>query len=813
MTRSIGIDFGTCNSAMAHMHRGEPRVILNQQNMDVTPSAVSLGKRGELLVGKEARNRAVLEPENTILSIKRKIGTDERIAFNGRTYTPTEIAALILRKMKKDAEVRLGEPVGRAVITVPAYYGERAAAATREAGRLAGFTVLRMINEPMAASLAYGLDRAPEAAKTILVYDLGAGTFDISIVMLVQGAFAVIGHLGDTHLGGDDFDQLIIDYLIELVRTEHGVDLSEDRRALQKLRSAAEEAKIALSSQSYAEVVLPAIAPGVDLEAELSRAQYEEWIRPHIERTVELVRKAVQDADMALDMVDHMLLVGGPTYTPLVQSALESLVGRERLLRQVNPMLCVAMGAAIQTGLVTEIDCPNPRCNQKNPVEAEVCSACGRSLVGDEKVDCPACFMPNDIDRRSCWKCGASLAPGVRPQPAATATWTCQECGKPNPANLTACSVCQAPRDRGGLRCPSPGCGYINEPGARKCARCGADFGPSVLDVTAKDLGVELHDGRMSVIIPKGTGFPTATPATRPYYTVAENQRQLEVAIYEGENPQANRNDYCGAVTMELPPGLPKGTAVAISFDLDPSRTIYVTVQLQDGSGRQVQARIRRTTMPADMKKELEQMQRQAEKLLEEAQEALDDMDRKDLEGLRSEIAEVLDSGDSARAEQALPGWKEHLAASQRKADTLDEIRHVLARASWVVEVVREYMEKDKADTIARMVAEVEAALGKHRVEEAAEKARALTQYMDGLGGVINLITYCQYASAHPSVPPALQSRLAGGLAELKRAFHSNNRQLMERTLTELGRMLDEAARYLNVRPEDMASGITDTKH
>ena len=809
MTRAIGIDFGTCNSAMAYMHRGEPRVILNQESMDVTPSAVSLGRRGELLVGRAARNRAPLEPDNTTLSITRTMGSDERVSFNGRSYTPTEIAALILRRMKEDAEKRLGEPVGRAVITIPAYYGERADAATREAGRLAGFTVLRMINEPMAASLAYGLDRAPESSKTILVYDLGAGTFDISIVMLVQGAFAVMGHLGDTRLGGDDFDRLIVTHLLETVHTEHGVDLSQDRKAMHALRTAAEEAKIALSSQLYYDVVLAAIAPNLDLEVELSRAQYEGWIRPHVERTVELVRQALRDADMTLDMVDHLLLVGGPTYTPLVQSALEGLVGKDKLLRQVNPMLCVAMGAAIQTGLVTEIDCPNPNCKQKNPIEAEACTACGTSLVGEERINCPTCFMPNDVDRQTCWKCGASLAARAAPRPSA-ATWTCQECGKPNPAELASCSICGAGRDRGGLRCA---CGHLNAPGARTCARCGAEVGPRVLDVTAKDLGVELHDGRMAAIIPKGTGFPTAETSTRTFYTVADNQRRLEVAIYEGENPQADRNDYCGVVTMDLPPGLPKGTPVAISFDLDADRVIYVTVQLQDGSGKQVQARIRRATMPPDQQKQLEQMSQQAEKLLQEGEEGLDDVEREDLEGLRREMAQALDEGDSARAEETRPQWQERLDAHERKVEILKAIKLVLARASWVVDVVREYMEKDKADTIERMTQEVRTALGRRRIEEAHEKARQLDQYMDSLGGVINLITHCQYASAHPQVPPALQSRLSGGLSELKRAFQTNNRPLMERTLAELQRLLAEAAAILNKRPDELPDGISDTKH
>ncbi|HID62204.1 MAG TPA: hypothetical protein EYP49_05615, partial [Anaerolineae bacterium] len=668
---------------------------------------------------------------------------------------------------------------------------------------------------PMAASLAYGLDKASETSKTILVYDLGGGTFDISILMLVQGAFTVMGHSGDTHLGGDDFDQIIMNHLLRVVRKEHGVDLSKDRRAMQKIRSAAEEAKIVLSSRKYADVILPAIARNVDLEVELSRAQYEDWIREDVERSIRLVREAVRDTGMPLEMLDHVLLVGGPTYTPLIQAELEKVIGKEKIQRDINPMLCVAMGAALQTGLVTEIECPNPNCKQKNPMEAEACAGCGTSLVGEDKVICPACFMPNNPDRAQCRKCGASLVPVVVPVvPLERPMWKCPECGKPNPPDQATCNICGAQQDLGGLRCHQ--CGQLNAPGAKTCAQCGADIKVVVLDVTAKDLGIELQDGRMATIIPKGTGFPTVVTSTKTFYTVEANQRRLEVPIYEGENPVAKRNDYCGMVTMELPEGLPKGTPVAVSFDLDADRVIYVTVQLQDGSGKEVSARIKRIEIPAEQKKRLEEMRQRGQGILKEGQEQLGDREKEELEGLVKEIKQVLDEGDSSRADEKSQEWQERLDDYEAKIKVLNEITAVINRATWTVDGAREYMDPAQVRTIERLRQEVQGALDRGDINQAQQKARELNDFIDRLGA-INIIVYSKLFAASGKLSPALRSRVIGALNDLQRAIQTNNRLLAEQAMSQLlelwSEVESEISQLVPGGVEEEIRRLTDTKH
>ncbi len=353
MSKIIGIDLGTTNSCVAVFEGGEPVVIPNPEGARTTPSVVAFTKNGERLVGQVAKRQAITNPDHTVSSIKRKMGSDYKVTIDGKSYTPQEISAMILRKMKSDAEAYLGQPVDKAVITVPAYFTDAQRQATKDAGKIAGLDVLRIINEPTAAALAYGVDKDKDGK--IMVFDLGGGTFDVSLLEISDGVFEVLATAGNNHLGGDDFDQRIIDWMADSFKAEHGIDVRGDKMVLQRLKEAAEKAKIELSGMTSTNINLPfltATASGpVHFETTLTRAKFNELTADLVDATMQPTRQVLSDAGLKPSDVDKVLLVGGSTRIPAVQEAVKKFMGKEPF-KGINPDECVAIGAAIQGGVL-----------------------------------------------------------------------------------------------------------------------------------------------------------------------------------------------------------------------------------------------------------------------------------------------------------------------------------------------------------------------------------------------------------------------------------------------------------------------------
>jgi molecular chaperone DnaK len=355
MGKVIGIDLGTTNSCVSVFEGGEPVVITNAEGNRTTPSVVGFAKNGERLVGETAKRQAITNPDRTIASIKRYMGTDHKVEIDGKQYTPQDISAMILTKLKNDAEAYLGEKVTEAVITVPAYFTDSQKQATKDAGKIAGLDVKRIINEPTAAALAYGLDKDNNQHK-ILVYDLGGGTFDVSILELGDGVFEVLATNGDTRLGGDDFDEALMNFIAESFQKENGVDLRQDKMALQRLKEAAEKAKKELSSSNTTNVNLPFITVNADgplhLDMDITRAKFDQLTSNLVQRTIEPMNKAMADAGVTMNDIEKVILVGGSTRIPAVQEAVKNVTGKEPF-KGVNPDECVSIGAAIQAGVLT----------------------------------------------------------------------------------------------------------------------------------------------------------------------------------------------------------------------------------------------------------------------------------------------------------------------------------------------------------------------------------------------------------------------------------------------------------------------------
>ena len=354
MGKIIGIDLGTTNSCVAVMEGGEPTVIANPEGARTTPSVVAFTKTGERLVGQVAKRQAITNPDRTIISIKREMGSDYKVDIDDKKYTPQEISAMILQKLKADAESYLGEKVTEAVITVPAYFSDAQRQATKDAGKIAGLEVKRIINEPTAAALAYGLDK--DTDQKIMVYDLGGGTFDVSILEIGDGVFEVLATNGNNRLGGDDFDQKLIDYLAEEFKKENGIDLKQDKMALQRLKEAAEKAKIELSGVMTSNVNLPFITADATgpkhLDITITRQKFDELTADLVEKTLIPTKKAIDDAGVSVSEIDKVLLVGGSSRIPAVQEAVAKLIGKEAH-KGINPDECVALGACIQGGVLT----------------------------------------------------------------------------------------------------------------------------------------------------------------------------------------------------------------------------------------------------------------------------------------------------------------------------------------------------------------------------------------------------------------------------------------------------------------------------
>ncbi len=353
MGKIIGIDLGTTNSCVAVYEGGEPTVIPNPEGSRTTPSVVSFTKTGERLVGQVAKRQAITNPDRTVISIKRKMGSDYKVAIDDKKYSPQEISAMVLQKLKADAEAYLGTTVTDAVITVPAYFSDAQRQATKDAGKIAGLEVKRIINEPTAAALAYGMDKENE--QKIMIYDLGGGTFDVSILEISDGVFEVKATNGDTKLGGDDFDQRVIDWIAEQFRAENGIDLRNDKMALQRLKEAAEKAKIELSGMASTQISLPFITADATgpkhFEGTLTRAKFNELTADLVERTLTPMKKALADAGLSASQIDKVLLVGGSAGIPAVQDAVKNFTGKEPF-KGINPDECVAVGAAIQGGVL-----------------------------------------------------------------------------------------------------------------------------------------------------------------------------------------------------------------------------------------------------------------------------------------------------------------------------------------------------------------------------------------------------------------------------------------------------------------------------
>ena len=357
MSKVIGIDLGTTNSCVAVMEGGEPVVLENNEGGRTTPSVVGFSKDGkERFVGVPAKRQAITNPDRTISSIKRQMGTDHKVNIDGKAYSPQEISAMILTKLKNDVEQRLGEKISQAVITVPAYFSDAQRQATKDAGKIAGLEVLRIINEPTAAALAYGIDKDEKKAQKVLIYDLGGGTFDVSILELGDGVFEVLATNGNTHLGGDDFDKCIMDYIVSEFKKENNIDLSADKMAMQRVKEASEKAKIELSGMTKTNINLPFITAGqngpLHIDMDLTKAKFDDMTAHLVKATIEPTLQALKDAGLSKNEVDKVILVGGSTRIPAVVDAVRNVTGKEPY-KGINPDECVAMGAAIQGGVLS----------------------------------------------------------------------------------------------------------------------------------------------------------------------------------------------------------------------------------------------------------------------------------------------------------------------------------------------------------------------------------------------------------------------------------------------------------------------------
>jgi len=571
MAHIIGIDLGTTNSVMAYWKRKEPRCIDNAESRTLTPSVV-MSYAGQELIGDQAKDSAKADPINAIFSIKRFMGRqfqdapvqkalsqvaykvreapngEVEVQLGGHYYTPTEISAKILSKLKHDAEQSLGGEVTHAVITVPAYFTQKQKNATREAGKLAGLHVLRIITEPTAAALAYGVDAQSDDSRTILVFDMGGGTFDISIMSISGGNFDVRHIEGDNFLGGDDFDYRLVEFIMSEIKRSTGLDLRDDVKARRIVKDEAEKAKIRLSQTASISVNLADIARKPDglpitVSFELKRERFESLIEDLVARAVDLVRKALKEAEMTPNDIDRVLLVGGSTKVPLVVRLLVDVFGN-KVDTTINPMECVALGAAVQTTIPIEWTCE--ACHTVNDGKDEICKQCGKPQYADDNaiayLTCEACGSINRHGRQDCWKCGAALGATILGETVTNYERTSLAIGIEEARNKN------------------------------------------------DDFGVALPFVEM---IPSGVQYPTYEPFKLEMYTQQANQTYIRIPVYEGNEVLTKDNQLLETMEIEdFPPGLPIHTPITVQMSIDGDGVLTVLAYLSKQPEIKNEARI-----------------------------------------------------------------------------------------------------------------------------------------------------------------------------------------------------------------------------
>ena len=655
MGLAIGIDLGTTNSVAAYYRKGEIKVVENMDGKELTPSIVYITPDGEVIVGETARNYAAKEPGQVVFSIKRFMGRDYKdpeiakdiknfpyqvveaengeceVILRDRRFSPPEISAFILEYLKKSVEESTGQEVTHAVITVPAYFGNRQKEATRLAGYLANLQVMTILPEPTAAALTYGYGSDMDRQKVVLVYDLGGGTFDVTVMDIGAGCFDDLGKSGDMHLGGDDFDQKIMDWVTDQVRIQQGTDLLklDNPEIKYTLKKESEAAKVRLSKMSRTPIALPGLARVggrlVDVDSNLSREEFNRQIQPYVDHSIKLVYEAIRKANYTENEIDNILMVGGSTRVPLVAESLNKIFGEKVIRGELNPMLCVAIGAAYQTNL---------------PLAAPV-------MDTSNITTCDRCGARNLIERSDCRCCGAEFKTGGR-KPTHHRT--------PEPVVETRMIICQ-------------NCKQETPQDKESCVKCGTPLG-LVLQRIPRPIGVELVDGKMQIILNDDMYYPTRQPVLKTLLTTEPGQKEARLPIYEGDDPVAANNQYLGQVLGELPPGLPENTKVEISLSIDNDGVLEVTARTPDRPDFVMEARIEwkgKKNIPApkeggnvkdgaaagpqSWKDEIEWSLTQVRMILDEGSSLVPQSDQKIMIELATKVQQALNAGDQFTAQ------------------------------------------------------------------------------------------------------------------------------------------------------------------
>ncbi|GAA3491680.1 Hsp70 family protein [Streptomyces cremeus] len=829
MHRTLGIDLGTTNSVVAWMKNGAPEVLPVANGRLSTASAVGVTEGGGLLVGQEALRWLDRDPGRVVTSVKRFMGrtfgeaaVQEALGRMGEAaarfseggdggilirlgphrYTPVQISAIILRRLKTDVESRLGVVFDRAVITAPAYFGERQLAATRAAGELAGLHVVRVLVEPTSAALAHGLTRPQDAAPaTFVVYDLGGGTFDVSVLNTAPGYLDVMSLGGDNLLGGTDFDDLLAARIEERWRNDRNPqDYVPAPADGHRLRRAAEQAKIRLSLAQATDVtVSPLGAHGATLEQRVDRPVLEALIAAPVAATMDHTARALARIDHLPQDVEQVLLVGGSSAIPLVRENLAAMFGEERLRTDIDPMHCVALGAAVQSALLEELTCA--ACHAVNPVAADACAGCAAPLVGVPTVDCPGCHVPAPSGSAACPVCAEDLS-ALTPPPVRATVVECARCGEENPAAAMLCALCEEPLPGfAGLKCPN--CGMVNSAGLSACSHCDREFAVSTpLEVTALPFGIQQKDGSLRVLVEAGESYPTDWHV-KDFQLTGRKGDMLEILLREGDRQPAHLNDLCASHTHEIEEDITGTRSLVIRTRLNSDRIIDLEFRIDNGDWHAVE--LNRNPLTSKFRGRVLNVHRDYVTYLANWRHELEQAELAQFEETEQRLRALLAGGSTS-------GTLDHLLDdARRRREQQDTVRWACALSALYPRYVPHLMSADDLETMRRGNAELRALRKDGDLPGACAVAEEIIALKDRLGHDLYRILSTIASASQGRLSSALSRRVLDVAAQLKEAASANDPATRDAALSRMTDLHGDAFRELQqqdapdrrtVRPE-----------